>query len=56
MLPIELSQEQVNNLARPIVGMVETITDFFKKPQNEQAYREWFFKKYGHYPKNEVIA
>ncbi len=40
MPPIELSQEQVNNLARPIVGMVETIADFFKNPQNEKAYRD----------------
>lgn len=54
MPPIELSQEQVNNLARPIVGMVEKIADFFKNPQNEQAYRDWYYKKYGQYPKDEV--
>ena len=38
MPPIKLSQEQVNNLARPIVGMVETIADFFKNPQNDAQY------------------
>ena len=32
MPPIELSQEQVNNLARPIVGMVEKNSGFFQKP------------------------
>ncbi len=52
---IELSQEQINNLARPLVGMVEVITDFFKDSQNEKDYREWYFKKYGRYPK-EALA
>lgn len=51
---IELSQEQINNLARPLVSMVEIITDFFKDSQNEKDYREWYFNKYGRYPKDEV--
>lgn len=43
----ELSQEQVNNLARPLVGMMGAIEEFFKDPQNEQAYQDWYCKKYG---------
>lgn len=51
---IELSQEQVNNLARPLVSMVEIIMDFFKNSQNEKDYQDWYYKKYGQYPKEEV--
>ena len=54
MPPIELSQEQVNNLARPLVGMAQNIADFFNNPQNAQAYQEWYLKKYGYYPKDKV--
>lgn len=50
----ELSQTQIETLARPLVGMVQTITDFYKNPQNEKRYREWYKQKYGHYPKDEV--
>lgn len=49
-----MSQEQISNLARPLVSMVEIITDFFKDSQNERDYQEWYFKKYGRYPKDEV--
>ncbi len=51
---VELSPSQIANLAKPLVGMVQTIADFYKNPQNEQAYREWYIKKYGHEPKDEV--
>lgn len=54
MPPIELSSSQITNLAKPIVGMVQTIADFYKDPQNEKAYREWYIRKYGHEPKDEV--
>lgn len=49
-----LSQNQITDLARPFVSMVDVLTDFYKDPQNEQAYREWFLKKYGHEPIDEV--
>lgn len=51
---IELSAWQIENLARPLVGMLSVMENFFKDPQNERAYREWYFKRYGKYPKDEV--
>jgi len=53
-MPVELSQSQISNLAKPIVGMAQAIQDFYKDPQNEKAYREWYLKKYGHEPTDEV--
>lgn len=51
---IELTPWQIENLARPLLGMISTIEEFYKEPQNERAYREWYFKKYGKYPKEET--
>lgn len=52
-MKLELSQEQLNNLATPVVSMVDSIAEFFQHPQNEKAYQEWYRTKYGYYP-NEV--
>ena len=49
-----LSQNQIEDLARPFVGMVDVLKDFYKDPQNEKRYREWYMKKYGHEPTDEV--
>ena len=54
MPKIKLSSSQIKNLAKPLVGMAQTIADFYKDPQNEKAYREWYIKKYGCEPKDEV--
>lgn len=51
---VELSQSQMTNLAKPIVGMAQVIQDFYKDPRNEKRYREWYLHKYGHEPKDEV--
>ena len=53
-MAIELSKEQINNLARPLVNMSQIINDFYKNAQNEQSYREWYHNKYGRYPTDEV--
>lgn len=45
-----ISNEQIVHLARPIVDKTEIIADFFKDPENEKAYREWYYQKYGRYP------
>ena len=50
MTTIEITPEQVTDLARPFVGMVDAIVEFYKDPKNQQAYREWYLKKYGHEP------
>ena len=53
-MQVELSPAQITNLAKPIVGMAQAIQDFYKDPQNEKRYRDWYFQKYGHEPKDEV--
>lgn len=53
-MPIELTPGQITDLAKPLVGMVQIITDYFKDPQHEKAYREWYIKKYGKEPEKEV--
>jgi hypothetical protein len=45
-----LSDEQIYGLAKPLVGKVEVISDFFKNPENEKEYQKWYFDKYGQYP------
>ena len=51
---MKLSKEQVNSLAHPLVGMLETISEFFKDPQNEREYQEWYLAKYGK-PAEDVV-
>ena len=50
-----LTREQISTLAKPFVGMGQAMADFFKDPQNEQEYQEWYKSKYGHYPHDEGV-
>ena len=43
-----LSSRQIEDLARPFVGMVERIKAFYDDPVNERAFQEWYLKEYGH--------
>lgn len=51
---IELTSWQIENLARPIVGMLSVMENFYNDPQNESAYQKWYVKKYGRTLKDEV--
>ena len=51
---MELSPEQVTDLARPFIGKVEALNSFYADPQNRKAYREWYKDKYGNYPPDAV--
>lgn len=51
---MDLTEEQLNNLARPLVGMLSVMENFFNDPQNESAYQKWYFEKYGRSPEDEV--
>ena len=51
---VELNVNHITNLARPFVGMIGQIEEFFKDPQTQQDYREWFIRKYGRSPEDEV--
>jgi len=43
-----LSKQQVEDLARPFIGMVDRIKAFYDDPANERAFQEWYLKEYGH--------
>lgn len=43
-----LSKSQVEDLARPFVGMVDRIKAFYDDPENQRAFREWYLREYGH--------
>lgn len=37
-MPVELTQSQIKDLARPLTGLVE---EFFRDPKNEEAFNKW---------------
>ena len=37
-----LSSSQVADLARPLLGMVDTILEYYKDPAHEKAFQEWY--------------
>ncbi len=43
-----LSEQQVEALARPLVYMAERIMDYYKDPAHEAAFQAWYLEKYGH--------
>ena len=46
-----LTDTQINDFAQTVAYMAKTIEQYFADPTNEQAYQDWYFKKYGHYEK-----
>ena len=48
---MELNPTQITELAKPFVGMLQTVEDFFKDPSVEQRYKAWHIQKYGFEPK-----
>lgn len=45
---VTLTPQQVDALARPLVGMVDRIRAFYDDPENEREFQEWYLKEYGH--------
>lgn len=43
-----LSKQQIEDLARPFVGMVDRIVAFYEDPENERNFQEWHLREYGH--------
>lgn len=39
---MELTKEQVNDLARPLVNI---ITKFYENPENEEEFQKWLLEK-----------
>lgn len=44
----KLSSQQIEDLARPFIGMVDRIKAFYDNPQNERDFQDWYLKTYGH--------
>ena len=44
----QLTPQQIESLARPFVHMADAITEYYKDPENERKFQEWYLKKYGH--------
>lgn len=41
-MPIELTKKQIEDLARPLMGIIE---DFYKDPKNEEEFQKWLRQK-----------
>lgn len=50
----DLSPSQVNDLARPIVGMMGKIAAYYQDPEHEREFQEWYQEKYGHPAPDDV--
>ena len=49
-----LSPTQVKDLARTVAILSDTIEGFYRNPENEKAYQDWYLKKYGHTEKEAI--
>ena len=42
-----MDDRQTEDLARPFIGMVETILAYYQEAAHEEAFREWYKERYG---------
>lgn len=45
---ITLTPQQIEALARPLVGMVDRIRSYYDDPEHERDFQEWYLREYGH--------
>ena len=50
-----LTTNQIKDLARTVAGIEQHIVGFFDNPENEKAYQDWYFKKYGRIDKESSL-
>ena len=43
-----LTPNQVKDLAKTVAWISDTIEGFYRNPENEKAYQDWYLRKYGH--------
>ena len=43
----ELAPWQIDALARPLVGMIDEIVNFYRDPENQRRFNAWCLQKYG---------
>ena len=51
-----LTSNQVNDLAKTVASIEQHIKGFYDNPENEKAYQDWYFRKYGHHEKESTYA
>ena len=49
-----LTANQIDDIARTVASIEQTIAGFYNNPENEKAFQEWYFNKYGHYEKEST--
>lgn len=42
----QLTPTQIDDIAKTVASLQQTIIGFFSKPENEKAFQEWYAKKY----------
>ena len=50
----QLTSIQIDELARTVASINQSIVGFYNNPENEKAFQDWYFKKYGHYEKEST--
>ena len=49
-----LTSNQINDLAKTVASIEQHIKGFYDNPENEKAYQDWYFRKYGHMDKESI--
>ena len=50
----QLTPSQIEDLARTVASINQTLVGFYDNPENERAFQEWYFQRYGHYEKEST--
>lgn len=50
----QLTSIQIEELARTVASINQSIVGFYNNPENEKAFQDWYFRKYGHYEKEST--
>ena len=51
----QMTSSQIDDIARTLASIDQTIVGFFDNPDNEKAFQDWYFKKYGRYEKESTL-
>ena len=50
----QLTTNQINDLAKTMAGIEQHLKGFYDNPENEKAYQDWYFKRYGRIDKESI--
>lgn len=51
---MQLEDNQVTQLAKIFVNMVDKLDEFYSDPENKKKFLDWHLRKYGHLPNEQV--